>query len=322
MQTGVDLLYGAPTRGIKIMTGNANPRLAAEIAGYLHMRPINAEVKAFSDGEVGVEISESVRGVDIFIVQSTCTPINDALMELLVMIDACHRASAGRIIPVIPYFGYSRRDAKHRARDPITAKLVANLITRAGADRVLSVDLHSSQIQGFFDIPMDNIHYIPTMAQFIAAKNLGSDTVVVSPDMSGSTRAGELAAQLGFPLAIIDKRPISRIKEEIVVIGEVQGKTAIIIDDIIDTANRVCSSAYALMDEGAREVLACCTHPVFSGPAVERLLDAPIKEVIVTNTIPVPEAKQFDCLTVLSVAPLVSEAIRNVHGKGRDDRRD
>lgn len=298
------------------MTGNANPRLAAEIAGYLNMRPIRAEVKAFSDGEIGVEIFESVRGIDIFIVQSTCVPINDTLMELLVMIDACRRASAGRIIPIIPYFGYSRRDAKHRARDPITAKLVANLITRAGADRVLSVDLHASQIQGFFDIPMDNVNYLPTMAQYIAGKKLGSDVVVVSPDMAGSTRAGELASYLGVPLAIIDKRPVSRSKEEIIVIGEVEGRTAIIIDDIIDTANRVCSSARALMDEGAREVLACCTHPVFSGYAVDRLIEAPIQEVIVTNTIPVPESKQFDRLTVLSVAPLVSEAIRNVHKKG------
>lgn len=310
-------MFHGPTRGIKIMTGNASRGLAAEIASYLHMRPIRAEVQAFSDGEVGVEIFESVRGIDIFIVQSTCTPINDTLMELLIMIDACRRASAGRIIAVVPYLGYARRDAKTRARDPITAKLVSNLITRAGADRVLSCDLHSSQIQGFFDIPMDNINIIPTIADFLLAKKLEGETVVVSPDVGGVTRARELAARLGAPLAIIDRRQETKQGPDIItVIGEVADKTAILFDDIIDTGRRVDSSARALIQEGAREVIACCTHPVFSGSAMFRLHLSPIREVIVTNTIPVPDYKRFDRLTVLSVAPIISEAIKTVHDKG------
>jgi len=300
------------------MSGNANPALAAEIAGLLRMRTIRAEVQAFSDGEVGVEIFESVRGIDIFVVQSTCAPINDTLMELLIMIDACKRASAGRIIAVIPYLGYSRRDTKTRARDPITAKLVSNLIARAGADRVLAVDFHSKQIQGFFDIPVDNINFIPSMARFLALKEFGPEAVVVSPDMAGTTRARDLASRLGLPLAIIDKRPGSRHKDDVLVIGEVVGRTAIIIDDIIDTGSRVCSSAQALEEAGASQVIACCTHPVLSGPAVTRLRAAPLKEVIVTNTIPLPENKRDGRLTVLSVAPIICEAILKVHSDGTE----
>lgn len=314
-------MFSGPTRGIKIMTGNANPILAAEIAEYLHMRPIRAEVKSFCDGEIGVEIFESVRGIDIFIVQSTCTPINDTLMELLVMIDACRRASAGRIIAVIPYLGYSRRDAKTRARDPITAKLVSNLITRAGADRVLSADLHSSQIQGFFDIPVDNINVIPTIGDYLGSRGLGAEAVVVSPDMSGGTRARELATRLSAPLAVIDRRQETRNGPDIVtVIGDVEGKTAIIFDDIIDTGKRVETSARALIRAGARDVIACCTHAVFSGSAVLRLHLAPIRETIVTDTIPVPAYKRFDRLTVLSVAPLIGEAIKTVHDKGQEGK--
>ncbi len=311
-------MFGVPTRGIKIMTGNSNRALAAEIAGMLGMRTIRAEVKAFSDGEVGVEIFESIRGIDIFVVQSTCAPINDTLMELLIMIDACKRASAGRIIAVIPYLGYARRDAKTRARDPITAKLVCNLIARAGADRVLAVDFHSRQIQGFFDIPVDNINFVPTMANFLARKEYGPEAVVVSPDMAGSTRARDLATRLDLPLAIIDKRPDARKKDDVIVIGEVEGRTAIIIDDIIDTGNRMCSSARALEEAGARQIIACCTHPVFSGNAIAKLRTAPLKEVVVTNTIPLPEDKRHGRLTVLSVAPIICEAILKVHGDGTE----
>ena len=300
------------------MSGNSNPALAAEIAGLLGMRTIRAEVKAFADGEIGVDICESVRGIDIFVVQSTCAPINDTLMELLIMIDACKRASAGRIIAVIPYLGYSRRDAKTRARDPITAKLVSNLIARAGADRVLAVDFHSKQIQGFFDIPVDNINFVPSMASFLALKEYGPDAVVVSPDMAGTTRARDLASRLGLPLAIIDKRPGTRNRDDVMVIGEVEGRTAIIMDDIIDTGHRVCSSARALEEAGALQVIACCTHPVLSGPAVTRLRAAPLKEVIVTNTIPLTENKRDGRLTVLSVAPIICEAILKVHGDGTE----
>lgn len=300
------------------MTGNANPALAREIAGLLGMRTIRATVKSFCDGEVGVEICESIRGIDIFVVQSTCAPINDTLMELLIMIDACRRASAGRIIAVIPYMGYSRRDAKNRARDPITAKLVSNLIARAGAGRVLAVDFHSSQIQGFFDIPVDNINFIPSMARLLALKDLGPEAVVVSPDMAGTTRARDLAFRLGLPLAIIDKRPGASSKDDVIVIGEVEGRTAVIIDDIIDTGARVCNSARALKQAGARRVIACCTHPVFSGPAVTRLRAAPLEEVIVTNTIPLTENKRFQRMTVLSVAPAICEAILRVHGDGTE----
>lgn len=300
------------------MSGNSNPALAAEIARLLGMRTIRAEVKAFADGEIGVDICESVRGIDIFVVQSTCAPINDTLMELLIMIDACKRASAGRIIAVIPYLGYSRRDAKTRARDPITAKLVSNLIARAGADRVLAVDFHSKQIQGFFDIPVDNINFVPSMANFLALKEFGPETVVVSPDMAGTTRARDLASRLGLPLAIIDKRPGARNKDDVMVIGEVEGRTGIIIDDIIDTGNRVCSSARALEEAGALQVIACCTHPVLSGPAVTRLRAAPLKEVIVTNTIPLTENKRDGRLTVLSVAPIICEAILKVHSDGTE----
>ena len=318
METGADVVFGVPTRGIKIMSGNAHPALAAEIAGLLGMRTIRAEVQAFSDGEVGVEIFESVRGIDIFVVQSTCAPINDTLMELLIMIDACRRASAGRIIAVIPYLGYSRRDAKTRARDPITAKLVSNMVTRAGADRVLAVDFHSKQIQGFFDIPADNINFIPSMARFLALRELGPEAVVVSPDMAGTTRARDLASRLGLPLAIIDKRPGSRHQEDVMVIGEVEGRTAIIIDDIIDTGTRVSISARALKEAKARQVIACCTHAVLSGTAVTRLGEAPLKEIIVTNTIPLTENKRDERITVLSVAPIICEAILKVHGDGKE----
>jgi len=297
---------------MKLFTGNANPLLAKEIGDYLGMSLAKAAVSHFSDGEVSVEIDESVRGVDTFVVQPTCTPGNENLMELLIMIDAFRRASAGRINAVIPYFGYGRQDRKNRARDPITAKLVSNLIVEAGAHRVVTVDLHATQIQGFFDIPVDHLPGVATLADHIHKKDLGDNAVVVSPDVGGVTRARNLAAKLGAPLAIIDKRrPAHNVSEIMNVIGEVEGKSVILIDDIIDTAGTVCNAADVMMEKGAREVFVCCTHPVFSGPAMERLSKAPIQEIIVTNTIPLRE--KLPNLTVLSIAPLIGEAVLRIH---------
>jgi len=299
---------------MKLFTGNANPDLAQEIGNYLGMSLAKADVCHFSDGEVSVTIHESVRGVDTFVVQPTCSPGNENLMELLIMIDAFRRASVGRINAVIPYFGYGRQDRKSRARDPITAKLVSNLIVEAGADRVVTVDLHATQIQGFFDIPVDHLPGVATLADHINKMNLGEDAVVVSPDVGGVTRARNLAAKLGAPLAIVDKRrPAPNVSEIMHVIGEVEGKSVILIDDIIDTAGTVCNAAEVMLEKGAKEVYVCCTHPVFSGPAMERLAKAPFKEIIVTNTIPVPAPERIPNLTVLSIAPLIGEAILRIH---------
>ncbi|MDD4170945.1 MAG: ribose-phosphate pyrophosphokinase [Syntrophomonas sp.] len=297
---------------MKLFTGNANPLLAKEIGDYLGMPLAKAAVSHFSDREVSVEIDESVRGVDVFVVQPTCSPGNETLMELLIMIDAFRRASAGRINAVIPYFGYGRQDRKSRARDPITAKLVSNLIVEAGAHRVVTVDLHATQIQGFFDIPVDHLPGVATLAEHLNKKDLGDKAVVVSPDVGGVTRARNLAAKLGAPLAIVDKRrPAPNVSEVMNVIGEVEGKSVILIDDIIDTAGTVCTAAEVLLDQGACEVYVCCTHPVFSGPALERMAAAPFKEIIVTNTIPVKE--KLPNLTVLSIAPLLGEALLRIH---------
>ncbi|MEN6324934.1 MAG: ribose-phosphate pyrophosphokinase, partial [Syntrophomonas sp.] len=299
---------------MKLFTGNANPSLAGEIADYLGIPVGTAKVSHFSDGEISVAIDESVRGVDVFVVQPTCSPVNDNLMELLIMIDAFRRASASRINAVIPYYGYARQDRKSRARDPITAKLVANLIVEAGAERVVAVDLHATQIQGFYDIPVDHLPGVPTIAEYFKNKGLTQNEVVLSPDVGGVTRARNLAAKLGAPLAIVDKRrPAPNVSEIMNVIGEVEGKSVIIIEDIIDTAGTICTASKVMMEKGAREVYACCTHPVFSGPAIERLAAAPIKEVVVTNTIPLTKERQLPNITVLSVAPLVGEAILRIH---------
>jgi len=299
---------------MKLFTGNANPSLANEIASYLEIPVGNATVNHFSDGEISVAIDESVRGVDVFVVQPTCSPGNENLMELLIMIDAFRRASASRINAVIPYYGYARQDRKSRARDPITAKLVANLIVGAGAQRVVAVDLHATQIQGFFDIPVDHLPGVPTIAEYLKRKGLTQDAVILSPDVGGVTRARDLAAKLGAPLAIVDKRrPAPNVSEVMNVIGDVDGKSVIIIDDIIDTAGTVCAAAEVMMSKGAKDVYACCTHPVFSGPAMERLAKAPIKEVIVTNTIPITKEKLLPKIKVLSVAPLLGEAILRIH---------
>ena len=299
-------------KDLKIFTGNANPVLAQEIADYLGIELGQSSVKTFSDGEINVSVDESVRGCDVFIIQPTCTPVNNSIMELLIMIDAVRRASARRVTAVIPYYGYALQDRKSRGREPITAKLVANLITKAGARRVLAMDLHAGQIQGFFDIPVDHLVGVPILADYYIKKNL-EDVVVVSPDMGGVTRARNLAERIGAPLAIIDKRrPMPNVSEVMNIIGDIKDKNVIMTDDIIDTAGTITNGAQALMDRGAKAVYACCTHPVLSGPAIERLEASPIKELVATNTIPLGD-KTCSKLQVLSVAPLVGEAILRIH---------
>ncbi|BCU80284.1 ribose-phosphate pyrophosphokinase [Polycladomyces abyssicola] len=298
---------------LQLFTCNSNPGLAREIADHIGVPLGDAEVGKFSDGEIHVKLDESVRGSDVYVIQSTCHPVNQHLMELLVMVDALKRASARTINVVIPYYGYARQDRKTRARDPITAKLVANLIETAGADRVITMDLHANQIQGFFDIPVDHLLGVPILADYFIKKQL-DDVVVVSPDHGGVIRARKLAERLEAPIAIIDKRrPEPNVAEVMNIVGDVRGKKAIIIDDIIDTAGTITLAANALLEQGAKEVYACCTHPVFSGPAIERIQQANIKEMVVTNTIPLPEEKQLDKIKVLSVASLIGEAIIRVH---------
>lgn len=301
--------------GIKIFTGNSNPELAREIARYLGVPMGNAEVGTFSDGEICVNIYETVRGADVFVIQSICHPVNDNLMELLIMIDAFKRASAGRITAVIPYYGYARQDRKAKARDPITAKLVADLITSAGANRVLTMDLHAPQIQGFFNIPLDHLLGMPILAQYFIERGLeGEDVVVVSPDVGSVTRARSFANRLNSSLAIVDKRrPRANVAEVMNVIGDVKGKKAILIDDLVDTAGTLTQAALALVERGATEIYACCTHGVLSGPGVERVKNSPIRELVITNTIPLPPEKRIDKIKILSVAPLFAEAIDRIY---------
>ncbi|RNB82226.1 ribose-phosphate diphosphokinase [Brevibacillus panacihumi] len=298
---------------LKVFTCNANPKLAKEIAEHIGVPLGNAQAVQFSDGECQIKLNESVRGCDVFVIQPTSAPVNEHLMELLVMVDALKRASAKSINVVIPYYGYARQDRKARARDPITAKLVANLIETAGAQRVITMDLHATQIQGFFDIPVDHLLGVPILAKHFAEKGL-KDIVVVSPDHGGVTRARKLAERLEAPIAIIDKRrPEPNVAEVMNIVGNIEGKTAIIIDDIIDTAGTITLAANALVEAGARDVYACCTHPVLSGPAIERITNSKIKELIVTNSIPLSDDKLTDKITVLSVAPIIGEAIIRVH---------
>ena len=300
-------------RPLKIFTGNAHRQLAEEIVEYLGAEVSAASVKTFSDGEINVVIDESVRGADVFVIQPTCTPVNHNLMELLIMIDALRRASAQRITAVLPYYGYARQDRKAKGRDPITAKLVANLLTAAGAMRVLAINLHAGQIQGFFDIPVDNLLAEPILGEYFVNKRL-EDLVVVSPDIGGVTRARSLAERLQTPLAIIDKRrPQPNVAKVMNIIGDVKDKSVVMIDDIIDTAGTITLGAQALMDSGAKEVYACCSHAVLSGPAIERLANSVLKEVVVTNTIPLGPDKQIDKIKVLSTAPLLGEAIIRIH---------
>lgn len=302
-------------KNIKIFTGNSNPKLAQEIADMIGVSVGNSEVTTFSDGEISVNINETVRGADVFVVQPTNAPVNDNLMELLIMMDAFRRASAGRITAVIPYYGYARQDRKAKARDPITAKLVADLIHAAGADRVLTMDLHAAQIQGYFNIPVDHLLGAPILAKYFQGLNINEDElVVVSPDIGGVTRARKFADRLHAPIAIIDKRrPKANVAEIMNIIGDVKGKTAILIDDMIDTAGTITKGADALLKLGAKEVYACCTHGVLSGPAIERLENSNLKEVVILNTIALPEGKQIDKIKVLSVAPVFAEAIKRIY---------
>lgn len=299
---------------LKLFSGSANVDLAREVARYLGLDLGPMVRKRFADGEVYIQIQESIRGCDVYLIQPTCYPVNDHLMELLIMIDACRRASARQITAVIPYYGYARADRKTAGRESITAKLVANLMTKAGASRVLAIDLHSAQIQGYFDIPCDHVYGTPVLIEYISSKKL-EDLVVVSPDVGGVARARAFAKKLNdAPLAIIDKRrQAHNVAEVMNVVGDVRGKTAVLVDDMIDTAGTICEGARLLKQEGARQVYACATHAVFSPPAVERLSAGLFEEVIVTNTIPMTAARQFPQLTVLSMANLLGEAIWRIH---------
>lgn len=307
------------TRGntLKLFACNGCPELAKEIAKKLDMELGQIHVGKFSDGEVSVHIDESVRGADVFVIQSTAAPVNDNLMELLVTIDALKRASAGRINAVIPYFGYARQDRKAMAHDPITAKLVADLIQTAGADRVLTMDLHAAQIQGFFKIPVDHLLGLAVLKKAICKEDFvkDDDFVVVSPDVGSVARARQLAARLNAPLAIVDKRrPKANVMEVMNIIGDVEGKTCLMIDDMIDTAGTIVQGAQALVDVGkAKRVFACCTHGVLSGPAIERLKNSVIEKLFVLNTIEIPEEKKFDKLKLVSVAPIFADAIRSIY---------
>ncbi|MBB3870211.1 ribose-phosphate diphosphokinase [Geobacillus sp. NFOSA3] len=298
---------------LKLFALNSNMKLAEEIAEVMGIELGKCSVSRFSDGEIQINIEESIRGDDVFVVQSTSVPVNEHLMELLIMIDALKRASAKTINIVMPYYGYARQDRKARSREPITAKLVANLLETAGASRVITLDLHAPQIQGFFDIPIDHLMGVPILAEYFKNKNL-DDVVVVSPDHGGVTRTRKLADRLKAPIAIIDKRrPKPNVAEVMNIVGQVEGKTAILIDDIIDTAGTITLAANALIENGAKEVYACCTHPVLSGPAIERIQNSKIKELVVTNTIALPEEKKIDKIVELSVAPLIAEAITRVY---------
>jgi ribose-phosphate pyrophosphokinase len=300
---------------LKLFTGNANRALAEEIAQYLHVPLGDAEVSRFSDGEVFVQVNENVRGTDVFIIQPTCPPVNDSLMELLIMIDAFKRSSAHRITAVLPYYGYARQDRKVQGRMPISAKLVADLLEAAGVDRVLALDLHAGQIQGFFSVPVDHLFAGPVvMIDYLRKKDL-KDAVIVAPDAGGVERARAIAKRLSAGLAIIDKRregPNSAVAMHL--IGDVDGRDAVVIDDMIDTAGTLAQAVGAVQREGARRILACGIHPVLSGPAIERIKASPIEEVVVTNSIPLSADKRLAArITVLTVAPLLGEAIRRIH---------
>ena len=306
---------------IQVFCGNSNPELARTICEKLGIELGQGVVRTFSDGEVSVSLEETVRGADVFLVQSTCKPVNDHLMELLVMIDACRRASAGRITAVIPYFGYARQDRKAKSRDPISAKLVANMLTAAGADRILTMDLHAAQIQGFFDIPVDHLLGNPTFVKYYLNKfpedqYNHDDFVVVSPDVGSVARARAFAAKVHMGLAIVDKRrQKANVCEVMNVIGDVKDKTCILFDDMVDTAGSLCNAARALVEVGgAKAVYACATHGVLSGPAFQRIQDSPIVEMVVHNTIPLPADCPCDKIKQLDVAPIFARAISHIHG--------
>jgi len=301
-------------KALTIFSGNANRELAQSICRYVDIPLGDAEVTRFADGEIYVEIKENVRGVTCFVVQPTCAPVNDNLMELLVMIDALKRASAGTIVAVVPYFGYARQDRKSKPRTPISARLVADLLTAAGVDRVLAIDLHAGQIQGFFNIPVDHLYGMPVLMEYMRSQ-FTSDAVIVSPDAGGVERARAYSKRLGGGLAIIDKRrPAPNVSEVVNIIGDVRGRDAIIVDDMVDTAGTLCAAAQAVMNQGARAVFACSTHGVLSDPAIERIMASPLKELIITDTV-TPRAAVKDCpkVRVLSVARLLGEAVKRIH---------
>jgi ribose-phosphate pyrophosphokinase len=298
---------------LKVFTGNSNIKLVEKICEKLNTPVGRSQVKSFSDGEINVEINESVRGMDVFVIQSICYPINDNLMELLILIDALKRASAERITAVLPYYGYARQDRKILPRAPISAKLVADLITTAGASRILTVDLHAGQIQGFFNIPVDHLFAAPVLLEYL--KQLKNDIVIVSPDAGGVERARAFARRMNASLAIIDKRrEAPNVSQVMNIIGDVNGMVAVLVDDIVDTGGSLARGAYALMEKGAKSVSACCTHPVLSGKAVKTLVDSPIQEMIVTDTIPLrDEAKVCPKIKVFSTSGLLAEAIRRIY---------
>jgi ribose-phosphate pyrophosphokinase len=299
---------------LKVFSLNSNVSLAKEIAKVIGVELGKSSVTRFSDGEIQINIEESIRGCDVYVIQSTSAPVNENIMELLIMIDALKRASAKTINIVMPYYGYARQDRKARAREPITAKLVANLLETAGATRVICLDLHAPQIQGFFDIPIDHLMGVPILADYFKNKELNGDIVIVSPDHGGVTRARKMAERLKAPIAIIDKRrPRPNVAEVMNIVGNIEGKVAILIDDIIDTAGTITLAANALVENGASEVYACCTHPVLSGPAIDRIQNSKIKELVVTNSIELGEEKKTEKIIHLSVAPLIGEAIIRVH---------
>lgn len=297
---------------IKVFTCNSHPELAEEIVKEMGIELGKSTVSKFSDGEISVSIWEPVRGADVFIVQSTGNPVNDNLMELLIMVDAMKRASAKSITAIIPYYGYARQDRKAKARDPITSKLVADLLETAGVDRVVSMDLHANQIQGYFDIPVDHMVGQPMLTEYFRNKNL-EDLVVVSPDHGSVTRARKMAKPLNVPIAIIDKRRPEPNKSEIMnIVGDIKDKNCVIVDDMIDTAGTICNAAKALMDLGAKSVYAAATHAVLSGPAIERIAESPIQEMVLLNTLPLPKEKMLDKFTILSVGPLFAETITRI----------
>lgn len=296
----------------KIFAGNSSHGLAEEIASIMGKPLGQSSVNKFSDGEISTSLWETVRGIDTYIVQSTCDPVNDSLMELLIMIDAMKRASAGRINAVIPYYGYARQDRKAKARDPITAKLVADLLAAAGADRVVTMDLHAAQIQGFFNFPVDHLLGMPILVKYFREMQL-ENLVVVSPDIGSVARARNMAHPLDAPIAIVDKRrPKANVCEVMNVIGDIEGKNVILVDDMIDTAGTITNAANALKDMGALDVYACATHPVLSGPAMERIEKSAIKQLVLLNTIPLPEEKRIEKIKLLSVAPLFAEAMMRI----------
>ena len=299
---------------LKIFALNSNRPLAEKIAQTVGVPLGKTSVDRFSDGEIRINIDESIRGDNIFIIQSTSAPVNDNLMELLIMVDALRRASAGTINVVIPYYGYARQDRKARSREPITAKLVANMLQTDGVDRLVALDLHAAQIQGFFDIPVDHLMGAPLLADHFIKQGVGSNDVVVSPDHGGVSRARALAEFLKAPIAIIDKRrPRANVAEIMNIIGDVKGKRCLMIDDMIDTAGTITLGAQALMDAGASEVYACCTHPVLSGPAIDRIQKSPIKQLVVTDTIQLTKEKQVDKIEQVSVGPLIGDAIKRIN---------